>query len=64
MDKTSRDYMICLCFKTTRGDVEDYIRSHEVSDLKDLCEQMQIGTKCGGCREDLEMVLSELAAEK
>ena len=37
MDKTSRDYMICLCFKTTRGEVEDYIRSHEVADLKDLC---------------------------
>ncbi|MBQ1490066.1 MAG: (2Fe-2S)-binding protein [Eubacterium sp.] len=63
MDKQSRDYVICLCCKTTRGEVEDYIRSHEVADMKDLCEQMNIGKKCGGCREDLQMVLDELAAE-
>ena len=25
---------------------------------------MKIGTKCGGCREDLETVLNEIAAEK
>lgn len=59
MDKNSRKYEVCLCCHTTRGEVEDFIIENKVDNLKDLCEAMQIGTKCGGCREDLEMILNE-----
>lgn len=63
MDKKSRDYEVCLCFHTKRGEVEDFIREHKPADLKELCQSMVIGTKCGGCREDLQMILDEVYAE-
>lgn len=60
MDKTAREYEVCLCYGTTRGEVEDFIRETGVNNLKDLCEAMKIGNKCGGCREDLEMILNDV----
>ena len=63
MDKKSRDYEVCLCFHTKRGEVEDFIREHTPADLKELCQSMGIGAKCGGCREDLQMILDEVYAE-
>lgn len=63
MDKKSRDYEVCLCCHTTRGEVEDYIRRTKTDNLKELCEGMEIGGKCGGCREDLQMILDDVMAE-
>lgn len=60
MDRKSRDYMICLCYKITRGEVEDIIREQGIKDLRELCEVAHIGDKCGGCREDLQMVLDDI----
>ena len=59
MDKTSPDYVVCLCRKTTRKQIEDVIRQTGVKTLKELCVAANVGDKCGGCREDLEMILSE-----
>ena len=63
MDKKSRDYEVCLCYRTTRGEVEDIIREKIITNLKDLCEIAKVGDKCGGCREDLQMILDEVLAE-
>lgn len=63
MDKKSRDYVVCLCEKVTRGEIEDYVRKTGISDLKELCEKMNIGTKCGGCRLDIEEIMNEVLAE-
>ncbi|MDY5422834.1 (2Fe-2S)-binding protein [Hornefia butyriciproducens] len=63
MDKKSREYEVCLCHHVTRGEVEDFIREHQITDLKTLCESMDVGNKCGGCREDLDMILSDCAAD-
>ena len=60
MDKTSREYEVCLCCHTTRGQVEDLIRKTGVDNLKDLCAAANIGNKCGGCREDLQMILDDV----
>lgn len=60
MDKTSREYEVCLCCHTTRGQVEDLIREIGVDNLKDLCAAANIGNKCGGCREDLQMILDDV----
>ena len=63
MDKKSRDYVVCLCAKVTRGEIEDFVRETRISDLKELCEKMKIGTKCGGCRLDIEEIMNEVLAE-
>ncbi len=60
MDQTSREYEVCLCCHTTRGQVEDLIRETGVDNLKDLCATANIGNKCGGCREDLQMILDDV----
>lgn len=64
MDKNSREYEACLCYHTTRGEIEDIIKKTGVENLKDLCEVAKVGDKCGGCREDLEMILTEVLAHK
>ena len=48
---------------TTRGEVEDIIREKKITNLKDLCEIAKVGDKCGGCREDLQMILDDVLAE-
>lgn len=63
MDKKSREYEVCLCYHTTRGQVEDIIREKGIDNLKDLCAEPNIGNKCGGCREDLQMILDDVLAE-
>ena len=60
-DKTSREYVICPCRGVTRGEVEDAIRKNRITDLKVLCQTTNAGTKCGGCREDLENLINEIA---
>ena len=60
LDKSSRDYEICLCKKLNRGYVEDLIKEKNIKTLKELCEVGDIGNVCGGCREDLDMVLEEI----
>ncbi|MGC2874112.1 (2Fe-2S)-binding protein [Ihubacter sp. rT4E-8] len=63
MDKTSRDYEVCLCYHTTRGQIEDIIRETGITTLKELCETAKVGNKCGGCREDLQMILDDVLSE-
>lgn len=59
MDKASPDYVVCLCRNTTRRQVEEAIKETGSKTLKELCAAAKIGDKCGGCREDLEMILRE-----
>ncbi len=63
MGKKDRSYDVCPCRKKTRGEVEDIIRETKVDNLKDLCEIAGVGNKCGGCREDLQMILDDVWAE-
>lgn len=63
MDKKSRDYEVCLCNHVTRGEVEDLIREKNIKSLKELTEAAKIGTRCGGCREDLDMILTDIWGE-
>ena len=62
MDKKSRDYEVCLCYHTTRGEIEDLIKETGITDLKELCSIAKIGDKCGGCREDIEAIIKDCSA--
>lgn len=63
MDKKSREYEICACKHVTRGVVEDLVREKKILNLKELCEVANIGNVCGGCREDLDNLITEIEAE-
>ncbi len=60
MDKKSRDYEVCLCKHTTRGEVEDFIKKNRITDLTVLCKTMNTGNKCGGCREELQEIINDV----
>ena len=64
IDKKSREYEVCPCRHVTRGQVEDYVRETRVNDLKALCEGLNVGNKCGGCREMLMQIMDEILTEE
>lgn len=63
MDKKSRDYEVCLCDHITRGQIEDFVKETKINNLKDLCETMPVGKRCGGCRLEIEEIMNEVLAE-
>ena len=54
----SDDYIVCLCKKTTLGEVKQAIKENNITNLKELCAVADTGNKCGGCREELEEILN------
>lgn len=61
-DKTSRDYEVCACRHTTRGQIEDFVRETRTDNLKEVCEKLNTGNKCGGCREMIEEIINTTLA--
>ena len=59
-EKHQPEYEICLCRHVTRGQVEKIIRDKGIRDIDVLCREANVGNKCGGCREDLAMLLDEI----
>ena len=53
------EYEICLCRRLKVSDVEKIIEETGASTLKELCELGHVGDKCGGCREELQMLLEK-----
>ena len=45
MDKNSREYETCACRHVTRGQIEDFIKETGITDLKEICEKLNIGNK-------------------
>ena len=62
-DKKSREYEVCPCRKTTRGEVEDIIREKKIFDINEVIEAANVGNKCGGCRGDLYDLIDQIKAE-
>lgn len=71
MDKHARDYLVCPCRQVTRGQVEDWIGDYLASakadtpplTLKAVCQGVPVGNQCGGCREDIDQILTEMLAK-
>lgn len=58
MDKNSREYEVCVCRHVTRGEIEDFAKENNITDLKELCSGMNIGNVCGACREIIAEILA------
>lgn len=57
MDQNSREYEVCLCRHVTRGTIEDFIKETHTTDLKEVCEKLNVGNKCGACREMIQEII-------
>lgn len=62
MDKSSREYEVCVCRHVTRGKIEDYISESGVTDLKEICSALNMGNVCGACREIVEEIITQTAS--
>lgn len=62
MDKKSREYEVCPCRHVSRGQIEDFIRESKTTDLREICEKLNVGNKCGGCREMILQIVDEIMA--
>ena len=60
MDPNSREYETCLCRHVTRGEIEDFIRESGLTDLKEICEKLNVGNKCGACREQIQEIIDSV----
>jgi bacterioferritin-associated ferredoxin len=59
MDKNSRDYEVCLCRGVTRGTIEDFLAETKITDLHEVCEQLEVGDVCGACRETIMEIIED-----
>ena len=41
----------------TRGEIEDFVEETGILDLKEVCEKLNIGNKCGACREMIQEII-------
>ena len=57
MDTGSREYEVCICLHVTRGEKEDFVEDTGILDLKGVCEKLNIGNKCGACREMIQEII-------
>ena len=57
------DYEICLCRHIKTRDVIAGIKENNITSLKELCEHVGVGDKCGGCREELDALLQHCLDE-
>ena len=54
------EYEICLCRHVKTKDIIDIVKDNPISSLKELCQIAGVGDKCGGCREELDFLLTHL----
>ena len=52
------EYEICLCRHVKTKDIIKFIEDNHITSLSDLCLIAKVGDKCGGCREELDAILS------
>lgn len=51
---------LCHCFGVTYGELKEKIKELNLKTLDDVLENTDIGSGCGSCHDDVEMVLNEV----
>ena len=55
-----RDEIVCNCMGVTAGEIQDAIEGG-ASTVEEVQEATGAGTVCGGCLEEIQMLVEELA---
>ncbi|MBO4235796.1 MAG: (2Fe-2S)-binding protein [Firmicutes bacterium] len=58
------EYVVCLCRHIKTAEVLSAIKEKHINCLRDLCEIIGVGDKCGGCREELSALLDYALANE
>lgn len=54
------DIEICHCNGIMKSDIEKAIREKGLKTFEEVGEATTAGTVCGGCQEDIEVILKEI----
>jgi len=55
-----RNDILCTCLDITKGQIEDAIKEQKLKSVKNVQDQTEAGTVCGGCVDDIYILLEEI----
>ncbi len=59
-----RDEILCTCMDITKGEVEDAIKEKKLKTVEQVQDETEAGTVCGGCVDDIYLLLKEINGEE
>jgi NAD(P)H-nitrite reductase large subunit len=55
-----RDEILCTCMDITKGTVEDAIKKKKLKSVRQVQDETEAGSVCGGCVDDIYILLEEI----
>ncbi len=55
--------VICKCFGVTRKEIEHVITENDLTEVDEVMNYCKAGGGCGGCKPDIEEIITEVRAE-
>ena len=55
-----RDEILCTCMDITKGTVEDAIKKKKLKSVRQVQNETEAGSVCGGCVDDIYILLEEI----
>jgi NifU-like protein len=55
--------VVCTCFGVTDSEIERIVRDNNLSSVEDVTNYCKAGGGCGGCREEIARIISEVRGE-
>lgn len=52
--------IVCNCMQITKGEIIDAIKTGNLTTIDEVGEELEAGTVCGSCQDDIEEILNEI----
>lgn len=52
--------IVCNCMEITKGEIVDAIKKKNLKTVEEVGEELEAGTVCGSCQDDIEEILKEV----
>lgn len=57
---STRNELICICMNVRRGEIEDAIKTKNLSTIEGIQDTTEAATSCGSCAYEVEEILNEV----
>lgn len=52
--------IVCNCMDITKGEIVDAIKKNNLKTVDEVGDELEAGTVCGSCQDDIEEILKEV----